>query len=64
MPGVLVLLQGQVFSIAVAAPALFTGGQDCSIRVWQYNEQAGIFMAAVSCDSCSHNSNSYCSSAG
>jgi type IV secretory pathway VirB9-like protein len=41
-------LQGQVYAMAVAAPALFTAGQDCSIRVWNYNEQAGIFMSAVS----------------
>jgi hypothetical protein len=41
-------LQGQVYAMAVAAPALFTAGQDCSIRVWNFNEQAGIFMSAVS----------------
>jgi hypothetical protein len=45
---VLCCLQGQVYAMAVAAPALFTAGQDCSIRVWNFNEQAGIFMSAVS----------------
>ncbi|WIA30476.1 hypothetical protein OEZ86_000560 [Tetradesmus obliquus] len=39
--------KGQVYAMAVAAPALFTAGQDCSIRVWNFNEQAGIFMSAA-----------------
>jgi hypothetical protein len=38
--------------MAVAAPALFTAGQDCTIRVWNFNEQAGIFMSAVSSTAC------------
>lgn len=37
--------QGQVYALAVANNALFSAGQDCSIRVWQYNEAAGIFMS-------------------
>eukprot|EP00879_Flechtneria_rotunda_P031099 GHRR01033944.1.p1 GENE.GHRR01033944.1~~GHRR01033944.1.p1 ORF type:complete len:378 (+),score=104.44 GHRR01033944.1:542-1675(+) len=37
--------KGQVYGLAVANNALFSAGQDCSIRVWQYNETAGIFMS-------------------
>jgi hypothetical protein len=39
--------QGQVYSMAFANNTLFTAGQDSSIRVWNLNEQAGIFVSQV-----------------
>lgn len=40
-------LQGQVYSLAYADKTLFTAGQDTTIRVWNLNEQAGIFVSQV-----------------
>jgi hypothetical protein len=41
------VLQGQVYALAFGNNTLFTAGQDTSIRVWQLNEQAGIFVSQV-----------------
>ena len=45
--GWLVGAQGQVYALAFANNTLFTAGQDTSIRVWNLNEQAGIFVSQV-----------------
>ncbi len=37
--------QGQVLSLAIASSALVSGGQDNTIRVWNFNQQAQIFMS-------------------
>lgn len=39
--------KGQVLAMTVAGSLLFSGGQDCSIRVWSFNQQAGIFMTSA-----------------
>ena len=41
------LLQGPVYCLAAANNMLFSGGHDQSIRVWQFNQPAGLFEAAV-----------------
>lgn len=47
-----VLAQGQVYALAFANNTLFTAGQDTSIRVWNLNEQAGIFVSQVGVCGC------------
>jgi len=42
-----VALQGQVYAMAFGNNTLFTAGQDTTIRVWNLNEQAGIFVSQV-----------------
>ena len=37
--------RGQILCMQVAAGMLFSGGQDRSVRVWNFNAQAGIFMS-------------------
>lgn len=46
------LAQGQVYALAFANNTLFTAGQDTSIRVWNLNEQAGIFVSQVGVGGC------------
>lgn len=40
-------LQGPVYALAAGNNMLFSGGHDQSIRVWQFNQPAGLFEAAV-----------------
>jgi len=37
--------KGQILCMVAAGGLLFSGGQDHSIRVWNFNAQAGIFMS-------------------
>lgn len=37
--------RGEVNALAIGGANLFSGGQDCTLRVWAYNAQAGIFMS-------------------
>lgn len=37
--------KGQVYAMAFGNNTLFTAGQDTTIRVWNLNEQAGIFVS-------------------
>lgn len=39
-----------MYALAYANNSLFTAGQDTSIRVWQLNEQAGIFVSQVNAE--------------
>ena len=36
-----------MYTLAAANNMLFSGGHDQSIRVWQFNQPAGLFEAAV-----------------
>lgn len=47
LPWCVLLLQGQVYGLAFANNTLFSAGQDTTIRVWNLNEQAGIFVSQV-----------------
>ena len=40
--------QGPVYALAAANNMLFSGGHDFSIRVYQFNQPAGLFQEAVS----------------
>ena len=41
-------LQGPVYALAAANNMLFSSGHDCSIRVYQFDQAAGLFQEAVS----------------
>lgn len=41
-----------MYALAFANNTLFTAGQDTSIRVWNLNEQAGIFVSQVGVGLC------------
>jgi hypothetical protein len=40
-------MQGAIHAMVIAGQALVSAGQDNSIRVWNFNQQAGIFMSQV-----------------
>lgn len=40
-------VQGQVLALVIAGQSLVSAGQDATIRVWAFNQQAQIFMSQV-----------------
>jgi WD40 repeat protein len=44
------VIQGGINCLAIAGAALVSGGSDCTLRVWNFNTQAGIFMSQVRTD--------------